>query len=131
MSIAALTSSISMLEVPVAYASDSHGMSRSKAAWLVGLCILGFSILLIFNMSWLFGKVVNFATEFSEPIIGILFCFFVAWVWRRDQLLGELKEGCPEMPETFFWKVWPNYVKFVCPAIVMALLIRSSGLLSF
>ena len=130
MSIAALTSSISMLEVPVAYASDSHRLSRGKAAWLVGLVILAFSVVLIFNMSWLFGKVVNFATEFSEPMIGILFCFFVAWVWRRDRLLGELKEGCPEMQETFFWKVWPNYVKFVCPAIVLILLIRSSGLLS-
>ncbi len=131
MSIAALTSSISMLEVPVAYATDSHDVPRAKAAWLVGIAILVFSILLVLNMSWLFGKVVNFATEFSEPLIGILFCFFVGWVWRRDQLLGELQEGNPQMQETLFWKIWPNYVRFVCPAIVLALLIRSSGLLNF
>ena len=42
MSIAALTSSISMLEVPVAYASESHGISRKKAAWMVGLTIFCF-----------------------------------------------------------------------------------------
>lgn len=131
MSIAALTSSISMLEVPVAYASDSHGLTRKKSAWLVGLSILAFSIIIMFNMSWLFGKVINFATEFSEPLIGILFCIFVGWVWRRDQLLGELQEGNSQMQETFFWKIWPNYVRFVCPAMIIALLVRSFGLHSY
>jgi len=125
MSIAALTSSISMLEVPVAYASDSLGASRRKAAWLVGLAIFTFSAVIIFNMGALFDAVVNFATQFSEPLIGILFCFFVGWIWKRDTLLSELKEGCPEMQETFFWKVWPVYVRFVCPVIVLTLLVRS------
>ena len=125
MSIAALTSSISMLEVPVAYVSDSHGVPRKKSAWAVGLTILMFSVIVMFNMDWLFGKVINFATELSEPLIGILFCVFVGWIWRRDQLLGELKEGNPMMHETFFWKIWPNYVRFVCPAIVVLLLVRS------
>ena len=36
MSIAALTSSISMLEVPVAYIVESTSLSRHKATWLVG-----------------------------------------------------------------------------------------------
>lgn len=125
MSIAALTSSISMLEVPVAYANDSLGLSRKKAAWYVGIAILAFSVFIVFNMAWLFDGVVNFATQFSEPLIGILFCFFVGWVWKRDTLLGELKEGCPEMQESFFWKVWPAYVRFVCPTVVLALLVRS------
>ena len=125
MSIAALTSSISMLEVPVAYANDSLTIERKKAAWYVGLGIFTFSVLIIFNMGWLFDGVVNFATQFSEPMIGILFCFFVGWVWKRDHLLAELKEGCPEMQGTLFWKIWPAYVRFVCPVIVLALLVRS------
>jgi len=125
MSIAALTSSISMLEVPAAYVNDSLGVTRKKAAWYVGMAILAFSVVIVFNMAWLFDGVVNFATQFSEPLIGILFCFFVGWVWKRDTLLGELKEGCPEMQESFFWKVWPAYVRFVCPTVVLALLVRS------
>ena len=125
MSIAALTSSISMLEVPVAYASESHNMTRKRAAWLVGSCIFVFSVVIVFNASWLFDRVVQFATEFSEPAIGILFCLFVGWVWRRDQLLQEMKEGNPQVEQTFFWKIWPTYVKFVCPLVVIALLVRS------
>jgi NSS family neurotransmitter:Na+ symporter len=125
MSIAALTSSISILEVPVAYANDSLGLQRKKATWWVGIAIFAFSLLVIFNMDWLFDRVVNFATKFSEPMIGILFCFFVGWVWKRDNLLGELQQGCPDMQETFFWKIWPVYVRFVCPVIVLGLLVRS------
>jgi len=131
MSIAALTSSISMLEVPVAYACESHKMPRKRAAWLVGGAIFLFSVAIVFNASWLFDKVVQFATEFSEPIIGILFCLFVGWVWRRDQLLQEMKEGNPQVEQTFFWKIWPTYVKFICPLVVVALLMRSFNLLSF
>jgi NSS family neurotransmitter:Na+ symporter len=125
MSIAALTSSISMLEVPVAYANDSLGLSRRKAAWFVGIGIFVFSVLIVFNMAWLFDRVVNFATQFSEPLIGILFCFFVGWVWKRDNLLAELKEGSAGMQDSFFWRIWPVYVRFVCPSIVLALLLRS------
>ena len=125
MSIAALTSSISMLEVPVAYASDSHALSRKKAAWLIGACIFVFSVIIVLNMETLFGAVVNFATEFSEPAIGILFCVFVGWVWKRSELLNELKQGNPEIESGLFWKIWPVYVSFVCPVVVLVLMLRS------
>ena len=91
MSIAALTSSISMLEVPVAYANDSLGASRKKSAWMVGGVIFVLSVVIIYNMNPLFDWVVNFATQFSEPLVGILFCLFVGWVWHRHSLLEELK----------------------------------------
>jgi len=131
MSIAALTSSISMLEVPVAYASESRGMSRSKAAWVVGGLVALMSIAIILNMGLLFDRVVQFATEFSEPLVGILFCLFVGWVWKRDQLLREMREGSPQVEQSLFWKIWPTYVKVVCPLIVLGLLTRSFGLWSF
>lgn len=131
MSIAALTSSISMLEVPVAYANDSLGASRKKSAWIVGGSIFLLSVVIIFNMGFLFDWVVDFATQFSEPLVGILFCFFVGWVWHRHGLLEELKQGNPELEKTLFWRIWPNYVRFVCPAVVLILLIRSFGLVSF
>ena len=125
MTIAALTSSISMLEVPVAYAAESHDLSRKKAAWLVGFAILVISLVIVFNFGALFGLVIDLTTKYSEPLIGILFCIFAGWVWRRDKLLMELKNGKPNMEETFFWKVWPTYVKFICPLIVLAVFVRS------
>ena len=122
MTLAALTSSISMLEVPVSYVSETHKLSRKRATLLVGVTILFISYLIIFNAALLFDNVVAFTTEFSEPIIGILFCVFVGWVWRRNKLLNELKQGSPLIEQGLFWKIWPHYVRFVCPVVVLIIL---------
>ncbi len=131
MTIAAVTSSISMLEVPVAHAQESHGLTRKRSAWSVGLVILAISIVIVFNFGTLFGFVIDLTTKYSEPLIGLLFCIFAGWVWKRNELLQELKEGKPDIESSFFWKVWPTYVKFVCPVIVLAVFMRSFGLLNF
>jgi len=128
MTLAALTSSISMLEVPVSYVCETHKLSRKKATLGVGVSILLISCVIIFNASLLFDHVVTFTTEFSEPIIGILFCVFVGWVWQRNHLLNELKQGYPLIEQGLFWKIWPYYVRFVCPVVVLIILWR--GLLS-
>lgn len=125
MTIAALTSSISMLEVPVAYAADSHNMNRKKAAWTVGSVILIISLIIIFNFGALFSFVVDFTTVYSEPLIGILFCLFAGWIWHRNELLKELQNGMDDAENSFFWKVWPSYVRFVCPLIVLGVFIHS------
>ena len=121
MTIAALTSSISMLEVPVAYAAESHQLPRIKAAWLVGLSVLVISIIIIFNFDAMFGQVIKLTTQWSEPLIGLLFCVFVGWIWHRNQILNELKQGAISIEQSFFWKIWPNYVRFVCPLLILAL----------
>ena len=125
MTVAALTSSISMLEVPVAWVSEKHQMTRKKSTWLVGVVILLISVLIIFNSAFLFDRVISFTTQFSEPLIGVLFCIFVAWIWQRSQLLNELKQGYPEIEQSLFWRIWPTYVRFVCPAIVLLIFVRS------
>ncbi|MEO0369602.1 MAG: sodium-dependent transporter [Pseudomonadota bacterium] len=131
MTIAAITSSISMLEVPVAYVSESLSVARLRAALLVGGAILSVSILIIFNFSELFGFVINLTTRYSEPIIGLLFCLFVGWVLHRDRLLQELKSGNPEVEDSLFWQIWPNYVRYICPLVVLAVFMHSFGLLNF
>ena len=59
MSIAALTSSISMLEVPVAYLIERHGLTRHRATFLTGACISAFSGLIVLNFGSLFGWVIT------------------------------------------------------------------------
>ena len=125
MTTAALTSSISMLEVPVAYASESLDLGRTKAAWTVGLTVLLISFFIIFNFGSLFDAVVTFTTKYSEPLIGLLFCIFVGWIWRRDQILAEIKLGAPDAESGIFWKIWPNYVKLVCPLLMLILFYHS------
>ena len=76
MSIAALTSSISMLEVPVAYTIEEHGLSRRTAVVAIGAVIGAFSAAILINFETLFGLVVAFTTRYSQPLLGFMFCIY-------------------------------------------------------
>jgi len=125
MSIAALTSSISMLEVPVAYLIERHALSRPQATCLAGGFIAGFSTLIVLNFDALFGWVVTVSTRYSQPLLGILICIFAGWLWQRDSLLQELKKNDVIAEHRLFWKIWPTYVKWFCPVIIGVILVQS------
>ncbi|CZF79638.1 Sodium:neurotransmitter symporter family protein [Grimontia celer] len=120
MVIAALTSSISMLEVPVSCASEELNKDRKTVVWWIGGAIALFSTVIIFNFGSLFGLVISITTEYMQPILGLIMALIAGWIWKRNQVLEELRQGNPEISESLFWKVWPTYVRVVCP-ILMAL----------
>jgi NSS family neurotransmitter:Na+ symporter len=120
MTIASLTSSISMLEVPVAYIVENKGMARPKAAMIVGAIITSISVVIVFNFDPLFEMVVSFTTERSQPLLSLFICIFAAWIWRRNDILDEIRQGSPEAEHGVFWKIWPFYVKFICPVAILA-----------
>jgi len=124
MIIASLTSTISMLEVPVAYAVENHNVERKKASILIGAGITLISLVIIFNFGELFGLVITATTEYSQPLLGIFFCVFVAWIWNRKGILEEIKLGCPEVESGLFWKIWPFYIKFICPVAILVVYFR-------
>lgn len=125
MSIAALTSSISMLEVPVSYVVEKRNLDRHKAVWLIAAVIFAMSCLIIVNFESLFGLVISLTTRYSQPLLGLMLCLFAGWVWRRNDILQELKKGDAVAEQRFFWRIWPWYVKFVCPVIIMVMFYRS------
>lgn len=119
MTIASLTSSISMLEVPVAYGVEHHGLERRRAAAIIGSIITVIAVIIVFNFDPLFDLVVTVTTEISQPLLGLAFCIFVAWIWQRNEILEEIKSGCPDAESGLFWKIWPFYVKFICPVAIL------------
>lgn len=125
MSIAAVTSSISMLEVPVAYAIENHGAGRQKAVWVIGGAITGVSATILLNFQMLFGLVIEITTRYSQPLLGLLLCIFAGWVWNREGLLQELKKSGGDVESSFFWKIWPWYVRLVCPLIIGVIFVHS------
>ncbi|RZF92070.1 sodium-dependent transporter [Pseudoalteromonas sp. N1230-9] len=128
MSIAALTSSISMLEAPVSYAVERFALKRVQATWLIGGIIALVSFTIVFNLGTLFGFVITLTTKIGQPILGLMCCIFVGWIWHRASLLKEIQQGCPEAANSFFWKVWPWYIKFICPLAIA--LVFANSLLS-
>ncbi len=125
MTIAALTSSISMLEVPIAYSLENSKASRQKITLVIGLMILAISITVIFYFDMLFGTIVTLTTQYSQPLISLIMCIFVGWIWHRNKLLGELKQGNESIESSIFWRLWPYYVKFICPVIIAAMFIQT------
>ena len=125
MSIAALTSSISMLEAPVSYTVERFAMSRLQATWLIGAIISAVSITIVCNLGSLFGLVITLTTKVAQPLLGLMCCIFVGWIWYRGSLLKAIQQGNPEVHNTLFWKVWPVYTKFVCPIAIGAVFLHS------
>lgn len=125
LTIAALTSSISMLEVPVSVAVEKTGGQRSRLASIIGVVIFFISTLIILNFTQLFAAVVAFTTQYSQPLLGVALCLFAGWVLQRDKKLTEISNKETEVGDGFFWKVWPFYVRVICPLLIILMFIQS------
>jgi NSS family neurotransmitter:Na+ symporter len=77
------------------------------------------------NFEALFGLVIDLTTVYSQPLLGVMLCVFVGWIWHRDNVLKEIKKGHGDIESTLFWKIWPGYVKFFCPVLILATFIQS------
>jgi neurotransmitter:Na+ symporter, NSS family len=118
LSIAALTSAISILEVPVSLVIEKRKIKRTSATALTGGAIFAVSAITIVYFDFLFPLILDFTTKYSITIISAIFCVYVGWLWKRTNLLSELQNGSPEIEQSIFWKIWPNYVKYVCPILI-------------
>jgi NSS family neurotransmitter:Na+ symporter len=125
MSVAALTSTISILEVPVAYAVENHDAPRRRATILIGTSIFLLSVVIIFSAESFFNLIAVAATQYGEPIVGLMLCVFAGWVLQRNKLLEEIRKGNENAEHGWFWKIWPAYVRFVCPAAILTVFIQS------
>jgi NSS family neurotransmitter:Na+ symporter len=125
MTIASLTSSISMLEVPVSLMLEETAVGRMRATLIIGSIIFLISTVILFNFDALFDFVVTLTTEYSQPLLGVVMCLYVGWIWHRDNLLQEIKKGDQQIDSTLFWKIWPAYVRFFCPVLILAVFVQS------
>ncbi|HDZ25723.1 MAG TPA: sodium-dependent transporter, partial [Candidatus Aminicenantes bacterium] len=99
--VAALTSTISLLEVPVAYLVDEREWSRKKAALLVGFlsfvigvpAALSFGGMKIFTKIDFFGKFDFIFGNISLAVGALLICVFVGYVWGVKNATKEIFSG--------------------------------------
>ncbi|MGB2401590.1 MAG: sodium-dependent transporter [Porticoccaceae bacterium] len=124
MSIAAVTSSISLLEVPVSYAVENHKVSRKMATLLLSSLIFAISVVICLDFGIAFDAIISLTTEWAQPLISLLVCLFAGWVFYRNSVLHELKRGNPDVESSLFWKLWPVYVKLICPTLIGIIIVQ-------
>lgn len=125
MTIAALTSSISMLEAPVSVVTEKSGAPRTQVTMMIGGIIFLISAVIVMNFAALFDGVVSFTTEFSQPLLGLALCLFAGWVWHRDKKIQALAAQQGIERQGIFWRIWPFYVRIICPLLILVTFMQS------
>ncbi|MED5525582.1 MAG: sodium-dependent transporter [Pseudomonadota bacterium] len=125
MGIAAITSSINILELPVSFVAEETRLSRAQATWLIGAGVSLLALAILWQFDRLFGLVISVSTQYLQPFVGLLLCVFTGWVWHRHRCLEALAEGSSTLATSGALRFWRWYVKWVCPLLIAALLAQS------
>ena len=88
------------------------------------LLIFTLSVAICLNFDLAFDAIIGFTTEWAQPLISILICLFAGWVFYRNSLLDEIKQGNPNIEHSLFWMLWPFYVKLICPALIIVIIFQ-------
>ncbi|SKC37531.1 sodium-dependent transporter [Maledivibacter halophilus] len=136
--IAAITSTMSLMEVIVAFVIEEFNMNRKKSTILVATAIFLLAIPSVLSFGlWsnvtIFGKTFFDLFDFLTSNVflalgGILVCIFVGWVWGAKNAISEITSNGLY---TFKRKgLYSFIIKFLAPAAILIVLLNSTGILS-
>lgn len=140
--VAALTSTIAMLEVPVAWLVCEKGLRRTTAACWVGAAafLLGIpSALSLGGMRFFSELRLAGQTGFMDIldqvfgtglllIISLLLSLFTGWCWTPQAAAAEVAQGAPRFLEGRLgrWRVrlWAFFLRWFCPGLILVVVGR-------
>ncbi|MFV2071081.1 MAG: sodium-dependent transporter [Thermoanaerobaculales bacterium] len=133
--VAALTSTVSLLEVISAYCIDERGWSRTRTVWIGGVVTLVIGV--PSALAWVgtepwatanilgfegFFSLMDFAwVSFSLPFGALMLCLFGTYVWGLDAAVAEILSSSPGF--AMFAGPWRFFVRWVCPLFITVILI--------
>ncbi len=135
LSLAALTSLMSLVEVSTAFCQEEMHISRKQATFLVvasasaigmfcSLSLGGYDVLQLFGMS-LF-DIFDFVTgQIFLPIVGFLTCIFIGWFVPHKVVRDEFTNW-GTLRGTFF-HLYLFLVKYVCPLCILFIFLHQFG----
>lgn len=140
LSFAALTSTVSLLEVPVSYVVDEYKTDRNKAVIIMALIIfaVGLPSLMSSGYSEFFTKFITYVgantptgfMSFSAKMADVILLFgggmiliFAGRIWKKENLNAELSEGYDGFNQSLIKKFINLSVLYICPALILALFV--------
>lgn len=139
LTVAALTSSISILEVVVAYFIEEFNMGRKAATVLATILISLLGVICSLSMGvlspyTLFG--LNFfdlmdwiSANLLLPIGGLFIAIFIGWFFGRKKVQEEMSKGGSLSGSLL--TVFMFLVKFIAPIAIAIVILNKTGLLNF
>lgn len=131
--VAALTSTVSIAEVAIAWVQERFKKSRIVATLIIllplfifsSLCSLSFGSLESIKIAGLtiFDFLDNTATNYMLPIVSILVCVFMTWVVKKNFFRDELTNNGTTSCKIF--SIVNFIVKFIAPALLLIIFIYS------
>ena len=138
---AAITSIVSIFEVPVAALMDEKGVSRKAALGILGLLLvlLGVFCAVSFGMVGFFTEFTSYAggtKSFFDvvydvfydtilPLNGLLICLFVIYRWKKHNFNAELDEGAPNYKGSFFERYVDISLGTFIPVILLLIFVST------
>lgn len=139
LSVAALTSSISILEVVVAYFKEEFKLGRKAStvlatiliSFLGVLCSLSLGVMSSFTMFGLnfFDLMDWISANLLLPVGGLFIAIFVGWIYGRQKVQKEVSFGGNLSGALL--TIFMFLVKFIAPIAIAIVLLNKVGLLSF
>jgi NSS family neurotransmitter:Na+ symporter len=133
LSAAALTSMVSLLEVPVAVVADRLGLGRRRAvAWITAaVFILGLPSALSYGVlaDWqvagmpLLDGLDHGVSNFLLPVCGLAIAVFVGWRLERRIAMEAADLGASRLGPVWLW-----LLRALVPLLIAIILLRSAGL---
>lgn len=138
---AAITSLVSIVEVPTATLIEEKGISRKKALAILAVTTGVFTVLctMSFGMvSWLsefttygggdkslFDVVYDVFYDTILPLNGFMVCLFVMYRWKKVNLSQELSQGCEGYVGSFTEKYVNFSLSTFIPVVLLAIFINT------
>jgi len=136
LSLAALTSLMSLHEVSTAFLHEEMSIPRKKAAWIVSVSCLAVGAICSLSLGvgkhiQVFGLTIfdlfDFVTgQLFLPIVGFLTCIFIGWFVPHKVVHDEFtNRGTLYSPQLFH--IYLFLVKYVCPLCILFIFLHQLG----
>jgi NSS family neurotransmitter:Na+ symporter len=147
LTIAALTTSIALLEAPITYLQRKYNVSRLRSTaslgigvWLFGLGVVlahsawngdGFTIALFFgdeairlvNNAGFHDVLVFISSHLIQPLVALFVCLLVAWTIPREVSHKEFA-----FSKHYSFEVWNYLIRYIVPVLLLVVILAALGI---
>lgn len=148
LTMAALTTSIALLEAPITYLQRKCSLTRQQAAiwlgvgiWLFGLGVIlaqsvwngeGFTVALFFgdeairlvNNAGFHDVLIFISSHLIQPFVALFICLFVAWKIPREVSHREFA-----LSRHYQFEVWNYLIRYIVPVLLLVIILAAFGVI--